>query len=228
MKPWVRLIGDVHGYMRGPGRSYLNLIEHIPFSVVLGDFGWHDFDNDFYNILSCVDATHHRAIAGNHDNYDRLTPHFLGDYGFHTFQLPKAQFGFFFIRGGRSIDTHHRTIGIDWWDCEELTWPQGYALLEEYKNLKPLIVLTHECPIEILSFVTKQEMTRSRTQQILQACFEVHQPQYWFFGHFHRNLRIEHKGTTFMCLDGHLPEYGSRMSYVDFDENGQLLTPKPI
>jgi hypothetical protein len=122
-KRHLRIIGDVHGYIRADdkkdGRSYLHLIRNADHSLQIGDMG---FD---YSPLKRVDPSKHRILAGNHDNYDALTPHFLGDYGVYSF----PNFEFFYVRGGFSIDRHLRVIGRDYWLNEELNHQQAAEAL---------------------------------------------------------------------------------------------------
>ncbi|GAF77423.1 unnamed protein product, partial [marine sediment metagenome] len=43
----------------------------------------------------------------------------------------------------------------------------------------------------------------------LQQLYKYHQPEYWFFGHFHINKIVHDAKTTFICLD--------ELEYMDFD-----------
>ncbi len=40
----------------------------------------------------------------------------------------------------------------------------------------------------------------SRTMQALNAMFELHRPDLWFFGHWHRSAGAVIDGTRFQCL----------------------------
>jgi len=197
---FLRIIGDVHG----KHRSYLRLVQdgedqayaEPEHSIQIGDFG---FD---YKVLAGLDPERHKVLGGNHDNYDKVGdwPHFLGDFGVYT--IP--DFGdIFFVRGAWSIDQSHRTIGIDWWEQEELTLEQGEQALKLYEEVKPDFVISHECPINVVPHVTdpgaafafghKDAVIKTRTSQLLQAMTSYHQPKIHFFGHYHRNVDI--------CLD---------------------------
>src|ERR1700678_4502205 len=79
----LRVIGDVHGQidpddlLAGYSQSYLAVTAGAAHSVQIGDLG----NGDAYDrLIARVDANHHRFFPGNHDNYDRLPPHNLGDF----------------------------------------------------------------------------------------------------------------------------------------------------
>jgi hypothetical protein len=56
---YLRLFGDVHGYIR----SYAEIAKQVPCSIQVGDMG---FD---YKKLSDLDPARHVFVGGNHDNY---------------------------------------------------------------------------------------------------------------------------------------------------------------
>lgn len=186
-----RIIGDVHGKYK----QYHRLLRKAKFTLQVGDFG---FD---YTTLKGVDARRHKILGGNHDNYNDIGnwPHFLGDYGVHTVE----GFGdIFFVRGGFSIDRHFRVEGIDWWKAEELDMGECYSALLEYERIKPNFVVTHECPSTIVPHVTaSSQIMPSRTKQLLERMFAIHQPKMWVFGHYHRSWSKTIDGTKFVCLN---------------------------
>jgi hypothetical protein len=190
----LRIIGDVHGHFS----SYHHLIKKAQQTLQVGDFG---FD---YTTLRNVDPKCHRILPGNHDNYNKVGdwPHFLGDYGNHN--VPG--FGdIFYVRGGLSIDRHIRTEGVNWWQDEELGMTASYKALAEYSRIKPQFVVTHTCPTTVIPYVTlSMDIRPSRTSQLLEQMFAVHQPARWVFGHFHRSFEKDIDGTRFTCL----PELG--------------------
>jgi hypothetical protein len=236
-KVWIRILGDVHGYLhyRGKGRSYFNLMGDTEYSVQIGDLGYPCKGcYDFHQQLANIDKTRHCVVLGNHDDYGQRAQHALGDFGTHSFPLKGGNFEFFYIRGAYSIDKADRLPGRSWWAEEELTWEQGYECVQKFQENKPKIVLTHDCPEEIIYLLAHsgkdrflQDFHPSLTHQILQSCWEAHKPEMWIFAHHHLNWRTEYKGTTFMCLNGQLPYGDHLMGYVDFDDMGNLITPFP-
>lgn len=237
MKRHIRIIGDIHSHISGcgRGRNYLNLIINANYSVQLGDLGYqHKFCPNFNEKISMVDPKRHMVVLGNHDDYTNRVPNALGDFGLQSIPLKDGTFTFFYLRGARSIDRDDRLIGVSWWDNEELTWEQGRAAVKAYQEAKPRTVLAHDCPEEILGLLAqtagKDRLSYSRpsrTNQILQSCWEIHHPEMFIFGHHHVNWRHEYKGTIFMCLDGQSPSTGHRAGFIDFDESGHLITPFP-
>lgn len=189
----ITLIGDVHGkYDR-----YYKIIrqqDYYPYTVQLGDFGFK------YDTVANLDPNYHKILGGNHDNYDKITsvPHYLGDYG--NYSLNGVEF--FFYRGAYSIDRQYRTIGIDWWEQEELKIEDFLKARELYRETKPRIVLTHCCPEIIIPSLLPPyaQIYQSRTDWALQELYNIHKPELWVFGHYHisKTLKLD---TTFICLD---------------------------
>ncbi len=238
-RPHIRIIGDVHGRIaarpkrkernvrdllpRSPyqarsdrGRNYLNLIEPSTYSVQIGDFGLD------YNRLSDVDPALHRILAGNHDNMPNLTSHFLGDFGLQSIPLQSGSFKFFFARGAHSVDIDCRTEGVNWWPDEELNDAQLDAALAQYDSIVPQIVISHDCPSEIVPLVATINVTTkpSKTNKLLQSCLDLHAPSLWIFGHHHRNWSFHHQqGTKFVCI--------GQLGYFDFDETGSAMFDVP-
>jgi hypothetical protein len=212
-KPYLRLIGDVHGQ----SGEYLYLTDGAEYTIQLGDLS---FD---YGFLKNVDPQRHKIVAGNHDNYAKLctenfvymqTGHWLGDYGVYT--VP--DFGdIFFVRGGRSIDAKYRKAGRNWFPDEEMNYKTMNMALEKYIDVKPDFVVSHECPGQIidLAFGPKTwdgELLRpSMTAKLLDMMWNNHQPSLWIFGHHHKTFDQQVHGTRFVCL----PELG----YLDFGKN---------
>jgi predicted phosphodiesterase len=195
MKNQITIIGDVHGkYKRY--HEIIRETERHPYSVQLGDFG---FD---YSTLKNVDPKHHVFIGGNHDNYDKVNdvPNYLGDYG-HMVNFNGIDF--FYYRGAWSIDRQYRTIGIDWWEQEQVKIEGFMQAREIYRQMKPDIVLTHDCPESIAAYLLppNSRIFQQTTGWALQELFNIHQPKMWFFGHWHKSREIQYGNTKFICLN---------------------------
>lgn len=205
MKIHLRLIGDVHGYKQ----RYLKRCRKAEHTIQLGDHGFN------YDHLTELEPSKHKLLGGNHDNYDKITnwPHYLGDYGLH--QIPELGC-IFFIRGGFSLDRAYRTGGVDWWPDEEMSMKRCFEALSLYESVKPSFVVSHECPLEVISFLALSgRAIKSRTNQLLNQMFSVHQPKMWVFAHYHTSLRLHVNGTEFICLD--------ELECFDFKENNSGL-----
>jgi len=222
MRTCVRFIGDVHGKLDWNilGRpTYLDRIAECEASVQLGDMG----DAAAYEMLEeRVDPRLHRFVPGNHDDYDRLPPHALGDFGV-------AEAGgvrLFFVRGAFSVDKALRLRSkIPWWPQEEMDSKTMDEALDAYRTERPEIVASHECPTvaarelgdakALEDYGFDPATFESRTGKLLQAMFECHAPRLWVFGHFHRSWRRDIGGTLFVCLE--------ELGCVDVDSAGGIV-----
>ncbi len=234
MKPCLRIIGDVHqkycdnrrmtedGWIDIPG--YESLVKGAGRSIQIGDLGFN------YSPLYWIDKEFHKVLTGNHDNIDNRPHHDLGDFG--VYNIP--EFGdIFFVRGGFSIDHVHRVYGRDLFVNEELNLIEAEKALELYKSVKPDFMLSHDAPLSLVPenvedrhFTENQmplpyisnpwmDVRTSNTQRLLQAMLDFHQPDRWYFGHFHISWTKKIGNTTFRCL--------KELEYVDLNENREEI-----
>jgi hypothetical protein len=144
--------------------------------------------------------TDHKFIRGNHDSPEECKnhPNYLGDYGY----VPVPSI--FYVSGGFSIDHRSRYNGLNFWEDEELSHNTMLEVIELYKKSKPRIVVSHECPLDMKNYFVRNQAKLgydSRTEELLQTLFEIHQPEYWIFGHHHHFREMDQDGTHFVCLD---------------------------
>ena len=163
-------------------------------SIQLGDFGFKR-EHDWF--IENIDSNVHKINFGNHDYYPYLNePHSLGNYQYSD--------GIFTVRGAWSIDRDYRREGVDWFADEEMNYTEMMACLNYYEKIKPRIVVSHECPN-----TPREEFfniwNQSNTSHILEAMFQIHQPETWIFGHHHSPRNQVINGTRFICL----PELGT-------------------
>lgn len=188
-------IGDIHA-----DTESLNLIlSAIPTHEVViqvGDLGLGFRGN---NCETKFNHPNFHFIRGNHDSplECRNHPNYLGEYGYNE------KLGFFFVSGGFSIDYQHRKEFVSWWADEELSYSQSNAALEEYERVKPEIMVTHECPYDILERIglNSGQIVANRTSSLLQMMWDIHKPKVWVFGHHHRGRNDTIQGTKFVCVD---------------------------
>lgn len=191
----ILFIGDVHG----KNKEYLKIINSNKFdiSVQLGDFGF-GFGHDFMNI-----PENNYFIRGNHDEPDicRSHPNYLGDWGYSN--------NMFFISGGYSIDkewrmTYEAINGIKiWWEEEEIGKKEYKHIYKMYENIKPNLVISHECPkfvVNIMNNELKKYIFSNTSDILLPKIFEIHKPKTWVFAHHHRSFNENIDGTQFICL----------------------------
>jgi predicted phosphodiesterase len=190
----LTVIGDVHGHYD----QYERAARKRKFTVQLGDLGFK------YGCLKNLDPNNHKVVAGNHDNYDIIKdfPHYLGDFG----NCSLGGVDFFFYRGAYSIDRDSRTIGIDWWSQEEVSFDSFEFAKDLYISTKPKIVITHCCPHSVIPYFLHPldaggKVYNTRTDWALQELLDAHKPSLWIFGHYHVSKQVEIEGTKFICLN---------------------------
>ena len=197
----TRIIGDIHGKFY----DYQLLTEAQEHSIQVGDFGfgfndyWDDRAVDWHGA-----NPGHRFIRGNHDNpaQCKKSSGFIQD-GF-------VENDVMFIGGAWSIDWGYRTEGVDWWRDEECTMEQFYHIISVYEQVKPRIMITHDAPLSVteqMFIKTGRAMGGSNARSIktltgsaLQMMFEIHQPDEWYFGHWHHTVKETIEGTQFQCI----------------------------
>jgi predicted phosphodiesterase len=195
----ITVIGDVHGKYK----LYHEIIRqssYFPYTVQLGDFGFK------YETLNNVDPNKHKVIGGNHDNYSSIIniPHYLGDFGYSCLN----GVDFFYYRGAYSIDKQYRTIGVDWWAEEQLSAEQFMEARKLYREVKPKIVITHDCPELLYSYYLRptDKIYQNQTSYFLNELYNIHQPDLWIHGHWHLSKITKMEITKFVCI-GELQTY---------------------
>lgn len=191
----VTIIGDVHGKYDRYHKIISQTTKH-PYTVQLGDFGFK------YDTLKNVDYTKHVIIGGNHDNYDicHNYAHFLSDYGY---MVDFNGLDFFYYRGAYSIDKQYRTIGINWWENEEVKIEGFMKARELYASIKPDIMITHDCPEFMVPYYVAHNATvyQNITNWALNELYNIHQPKLWIHSHYHLSKTTIYGDTKFVCLD---------------------------
>lgn len=217
----TRLIGDIHGKFEEYIFEVLSGFDGP--SIQLGDFGIGLDDTVWDNTVSNWqrENTQHRFIRGNHDNphVSKEMPGYIPD--------GLIENDVMFIGGAWSIDWPDRWPGVDWWPDEELSYEELYRLLDVYSIAKPRVMITHDAPTDIAykMFVENglalggknAKKIRTRTGEAFQSMFETHQPDCWFFGHWHYTVPYLVGKTNFFCL--------GELDYIDVDlsDTGQMI-----
>lgn len=198
-------IGDVHGKY-GPYKTLLKKFKGKD-TIQVGDMGVgfkrirpHIDDvvfdqNPPYDLMVKYNS---RFIRGNHDNPDVCRNH--------TQWIPDGHVegDTMFIGGGLSIDASMRIEGVSWWRDEELSYGEFMEMREKYLDIKPKVMVTHDCP-EIVAkelFLGHYKMEYpSRTGQAFESMWLEHKPDIWIFGHWHVRKDQVLLGTRFICLE---------------------------
>ena len=197
----LRVIGDVHGdadALVAAHAGHSNAIQ-------IGDFGF-GFGHDEH-LRQALIKTGLRFFRGNHDKPKTCQAHPR-----HMASGWHAADSLFVIGGGYSINKMRRTPLLNWWPDEEHSEPEMRALVEEFADTKPRLVLSHEAPESVTDAMFKPTLKMvSRTATALQAMYAAHQPDLWLFGHWHRGRELKPSNTLFVCVgekktrDIHLP-----------------------
>ena len=185
----ILIIGDVHGEKDLYKQV---LIEHgYMNSIQLGDLGddkihkWH---------WITLDNEKHKVLFGNHDHYNFLKkPYSLGDFGILHEEI-------MYVRGAYSSNYGRRIEGEDWFINEELNYQEWIDATKLYNQVKPKIMLSHDCPA-IASKELYGYASESNTSLGLNEMFKTHKPDLWIFGHHHKSRDCVIDGTRFICLN---------------------------
>jgi hypothetical protein len=196
------IIGDVHNDFD----KYYDLVKDKESSVQLGDFGTSAWTKLHYSDLN---PNKHKVLGGNHDDYDvaPLSSYYLGDFGM-------CDLGFYFIRGGYSIDgsilrLSRKREGKSWWGDEQLNYVQMRRCEDDYLAKKPKVVITHTPPNFIIQKISSPKIMeeygydsdfKCQTSQFLEYLFKLHQPEMWYFGHMHKTYHDMIRGSIFIGL----------------------------
>lgn len=210
---YTRIIGDIHGKIYDY-QAY-SIHDFTGPTIQVGDFGigfagtyWHD------NVAAWQLANpKHRFIRGNHDDPSRCKtmPGYIRD--------GLVENDVMFVGGAWSIDRAWRTQGVSWWPDEECSIAQFNQLIETYAIARPRVMITHDCPTQAAHSIflkrglllggSTAKLETTRTASAFQAMYEIHQPDYWFFGHWHHTVHEKIGNTHFQCI--------GELDYIDFD-----------
>lgn len=198
------LIGDVHGKYD----QYKRIMAHCTGSIQVGDMGYgfrrlggfRDGQARINPPHAKMVAGNHRCIRGNHDN--------PGVCKTQRQCIPDGTIegDVMFIGGAQSVDREWRIEGYDWWPDEELSQSELDALVAKYVEVRPRVMITHDCPEEIaicMAAVSGRKKLDfvSRTRLAFQRMISAHQPKLWVFGHWHHSFDQVSQGTRWICLN---------------------------
>jgi predicted phosphodiesterase len=171
-------IGDIHGNFKEYAQLLKNIrkVDPTAITVQVGDL---DLDNALdLDFLGPKDF----FIQGNHDSHDacKAHPNYLGDFGY--------KHGIFFVSGASSHGWGHELNNKDLSEAVKL-----------YKEVKPEIIVTHDCPSVIREELFYKH-DETRTTNAFQEMWDFHAPHVWAFGHHHWTQQDIQDGTDFLCV----------------------------
>jgi len=203
----TRLIGDIHGCVNDYKAYAIDKFEGP--TIQIGDFGigfgqgdyWHESVDDFHT------RGGHRFIRGNHDNPGmcKTMSSWIKD--------GTVENDVMFIGGAWSIDNpdappgwYKRTAGYDWWPEEELSQEELERMIDIYSTVRPRVMITHDCP----NIVSREMFFNSgflkgpeypnRTSAVFTRMLDIHQPDEWYFGHWHKTMQYKYGRALFHCI----------------------------
>lgn len=185
-------IGDIHGQL-DRYYSILDSLEEDACSIQIGDlcFGYENKP-----MLKKLDQRH-RFIRGNHDHPEISAehPNYLGDYGY------IEEWDLFYLSGAYSPNYRRLQQYINWWPTEQLSYTKFAEAIRLYDEVKPKYVCTHDAP----KTISKQMGygNNNITQTALELMSEMHAPEQWIFGHYHRKATFKKDGTKYRCVPCH-------------------------
>lgn len=192
-------VGDVHGNFPALARALDQHPEHH--LVQVGDLG--------LGIPGALGTfTGHPRLSfvrGNHDApaVAARTPGYLGEFGYHE------TLGLFYVSGAYSVNWRRLAQRGEWWPDEELSAVQRHNCLNLYARVRPVVVVSHDCPVDVLREQRRRSPVRyawedfyhpNRTASLLQALWEVAPPKLWVYGHHHHYHDFTLGSTRFICL----------------------------
>lgn len=187
----LTIIGDVHGKLS----QYKSIIDNCDFSICVGDFGFKKEWDWYLEKVVPNSSGFHYINPGNHDYGPYMNDESISLGNFSEF----CKFGIFTIRGAKSIDKYLREEGTDWFPNEELTYQESLEAFDRYAEMRPKIVISHDCP-QFLRNRWFGITDKSITSSLLNAMWEEHQPEMWIFGHHHKSQSEVCGDTIFTCL----------------------------
>jgi len=190
------VVGDVHRKLD----RYFQLLHRLNGTVIqVGDLGY----RDEWNRVDRFPGTHY-FIHGNHDEVEEENRRYLGPFGLFVVDGPE----FYFVSGAETrypLGERKKKIGINWWPSrEELTNRQMEDAVAYYLETRPQLVISHDCPARVKSYLLGGRSVRDRTSSCLQTMLEEHTPKLWVFGHLHQEFQVTFDKTDFVCV----PELG--------------------
>jgi predicted phosphodiesterase len=177
----IRFIGDIHGKFNLLSEFVKNVETPV---IQIGDLGIGFGVNP--KTIPC------QFIRGNHDNLQECKQYanFIQDGSFLN--------NMFFVGGALSIDKDSRIEGKNWWRDEEIGYNDWNQIIDNYSNIKPDFVVSHDCP-KIAN--PRDFCVNSMTQNGLSELFSIHHPKIWIFGHHHIDFDKVIDGTRFICVN---------------------------
>jgi hypothetical protein len=195
----VRILGDIHGKSEFYTNFYNRSVAEQTHFFQVGDAGVGFGLENHAALAESTDGKVRGFIRGNHDNPERC-PDLATYIPCGTKQIIDGR-KVMFVGGAWSIDFYRRTPHIDWWQDEENSYTALMGLLQDYRLFQPDIMVTHAVPLNVIPPMFQIFDCKSRTETVFQHMLDLHRPEFWFFGHYHRSVSMKYHNTYFRCFD---------------------------
>lgn len=226
----IVIIGDIHGEF-GALNSFINK-KKPEIAINVGDFGyfpkwsWEMHHpgkkrNKFSKIATPnIGNTKLFFVEGNHEDHESLMSLKTNEIYPNVYYMKRGSIltlpdgrNVLFMGGAKSHDKEMRTIGIDWFEGEELTQND---VLSVDPNTKIDIVISHTAPVEfeIEKFIIGGAIKANDfSRKALSYILNTFNPSLWYFGHWHQELSGFTKGCRWTALN-HIRSSGKFFDYL--------------
>lgn len=157
-------------------------------------------------------------LRGNHDNPSHWKDDLIDEEYENIIHLKDHQLLllnddlFMCIGGGTSIDRCFRAIERSYWADENISFPKYNELEKDIIKNKGLHgILSHcgplppKCSNNRLDYWYLQDADLrndlQEEQLIINKIFDIYQPKFWFFGHYHVDESFDFKNCKCICLN---------------------------
>lgn len=211
----ILITGDIHNEF-----DKLNTLinkKNPDMVICCGDFGYWPHIS-VLRPLTDIKPKNSRVLwcDGNHEDHwslakrerDEMVPNVVYMPRGSVFTLPDGR-NMLFMGGAESIDKMVRTEGRDWFR-EETISNADFENVPNPLNTKIDIVISHTCPEELVDTMIQYNSfkTIEPSNTALSHIWDMFKPSLWYFGHWHKYVELDMKGTKFYGLD--YPGHGER------------------
>lgn len=217
----ILITGDTHGtidYNKIKIINNANILSKDDYLIIAGDFGGLFFEKELEKQLSYYTKLPFMVlfVDGNHEKFDLINSypvsiwnggkvHIIKDNIIH---LMRGQIftiegkTIFTFGGGTSIDKMFRKEHVSWWKEEipsEEEVEEGINNLKKYNN-KVDYVITHSIDSNTLNdprlFFEGRKCEIFEDNLILDKFENIIEYKHWYFGHYHKDVKINDKKTA--------------------------------
>jgi len=232
MKSNVLFLGDTHGNLNIVNKAVeianKNKSKYI---VQVGDFGY--FPLLYPEFIQSINTnTPLLFIDGNHDDHWNL-PHSANEVvhisllnsvfeGINQpiYYIPrgyKASWGnktLLFLGGAKSIDKQYRTLGLDYWTEEEVSY-RDYVKCISQLDTRIDVLVTHTAPRSSVIDYVEEDYSSSAIEQLVTEA----KPSLLIHGHHHIYYELQYNQTTKVIgldsiINTNIPMDISSMTYI--------------